>query len=214
MEELTEERAKKFNKVAAQRQVNLTIILENVHDPHNIGAVLRSCDSVGVHEIFVVHTDPRLTEERIALSKRTASGANKWVNVNYYRNLAKCMKEVRLRYDCILGTHLSSDAKDLYDLDLTQSIALFFGNERDGLTQEALAHLDGNFIIPQMGMVQSLNISVACAVSLYEAYRQRVKKDLYQDNTTSTPNEKKAMAHSYYLRHVNRASIEDVEAKD
>lgn len=204
MEGITDQRAAKFKQVAHQRQTNLTIILENVHDPHNISAVLRTADSVGVKEIFVVYTDPRLDREHLELNKRTSSGANKWVDVHFYTDLKACMTHVRKNYDHIFTTHLAEDSKSLYELDLTASIALFFGNERDGLSEEALSYTNGNFIIPQMGMVQSLNISVACAVCLYEAHRQRDIKGMYQEHTPSTDYQKKAMFHSYYLRHFNR----------
>ena len=86
---------------------------------------------------------------------------------------------MKSKYDKIYSTHLSKDAVSIYDLELTQSVALLFGNEHEGCTEEALSYSDGNFIIPQYGMVRSLNISVACAISLYEAQRQRLKAGRY-----------------------------------
>lgn len=80
---------------------------------------------------------------------------------------------LRSKYNKILTTSLSSDAVSLYALDLTQKVALVFGNEHSGVSEEIREMSDGNFVIPQIGMIQSLNISVACAVTLYEAFRQK-----------------------------------------
>ena len=208
---MTPERLAKFKKVVAQRQLNLTVILENVHDIHNIGAVLRTCDSVGVAEIFVLYTEPQLDEERLQLGKRSSSGARKWVDVNYYTDVEACFRHVRKKYKLVLGTHLSKDAKNLYDLDLTQSVALLFGNEHEGISEASLAHSDGNFIIPQMGMVQSLNISVACAVSLYEASRQRKEKGAYDGANPALKIAKNSILEKYIERHNSREDRNSVE---
>lgn len=172
--DLTDNRINRLRAVANKRQKDLTVILENVHNPHNIGAILRTCDSVGIHEIYIVYTDNRLSESKnIEPGKSSSTGANKWVNVHYYENIRTCFDAVKKKYKKILGTALSDDSKDLYDLDLKESMALLFGNESDGLSPLARELSDGNFLIPQVGFVKSLNISVACAVSIYEAYRQR-----------------------------------------
>ena len=89
-------------------------------------------------------------------------------------------------YNLILTTHLSSDAVSLYHVDFTKRIALVFGNERDGVSEDIRALADGNFIIPQVGIIQSLNISVACAVSLYEAFRQKNIAEHYNEQQLSS----------------------------
>lgn len=198
---MTPERHQKFEKVVAQRQYNLTVILENVHDPHNIGAVLRTCDSVGVHEIFVLYTDEVLTEENLVVGKKSSSGARKWVDVHYFTNVDECFKAVKKRYEKVYCTHLSKDSKNLYELNLSESVALLFGNEHDGVSEKALQYCDGNFLIPQMGMVKSLNISVACAVSLYEAARQRIEKGYYKENPSASEIQKKELMEEYIKRH-------------
>lgn len=179
---MTPERAAKFRRVASRRQPNLTVILENVHDPHNIGAVLRTCDSVGIKEIFVLYSEPQLNREHLELGKQSSSGARRWVDVHFYTNTKACFDHVKKNYQHIFSTHLSENAVSVYELDLCASVALLFGNERDGLSEEALGFSDGNFLIPQIGMVESLNISVACAVTLYEAFRQRKNEGYYKDN--------------------------------
>lgn len=202
---MTPEREAKFRRVVNARQANLTVILENVHDTHNIGAVLRTCDSVGIGEIYVLYTDPRLVNKnRVILGKRTSSGARKWVDVHFFTDTAACFEQVKNRYDKIYSTHLSADAVGLYELDLSQSVALLFGNEHEGVSKEALAYSDGNFLIPQVGMVESLNISVACAVTLYEAHRQRAAKGFYTDQPTRTEEEQQQLYEVYHERHEQR----------
>jgi tRNA (guanosine-2'-O-)-methyltransferase len=104
---------------------------------------------------------------------RSSSSAAKWLTVHQYENALECFSALRKSYSTILTTHLSSDAVDLYSVDFSKSIALIFGNEHSGVSDEIRALADGNFVIPQMGIIRSLNISVACAVSLYEAFRQK-----------------------------------------
>lgn len=177
---VTDERSEKIKRLVANRQETLTLILENVHDPHNLGAVLRTCDTVGIYEIYALYTkeSPETLEDMIG--HKSSSGSRKWVAVHFYDNVAECFAAVRSKYKRILGTHLSESAQDLYDLNLSEPTGLLFGNEHRGVSAEALSMLDGNFIIPQVGMVQSLNISVACAVTLYEARRQRHCKGMYK----------------------------------
>ena len=202
---MTEERLHKFKIAAQRRQPNLTVILENVHDPHNLGAVLRSCDSVGINEIFVLYTDPQLkNKKQIKLNKRTSSGARRWVDVHLYADPIACFNQVKKKYDVIYSTHLDEKPTSLYELDLTQSVALMFGNEKDGLSELSLSYSDGNFVIPQMGMVQSLNISVACAVSIYEALRQRNEAGMYTKNLPMTSTEQTALFEDFKQRQLTR----------
>lgn len=200
MNHMTPERTEKFEKVATRRQGNLTVLLENVHDAHNIGAVLRTCDSVGVQEIYILYTDPNLSDENIKLGKRSSAGARKWVDVHHYTDVEQCFTDLRKKYQKIYATHLSKDASSLHDLDLTESVVLLFGNEKDGVSEKTLQYVDGNFIIPQVGMVESLNISVACAVSLYEAFRQRNEKGFYTKNPTTSTTQKEEIMENYLAR--------------
>ena len=167
---MTNERREKIESVLSKRQNDLTVVLENVFDPHNISAVMRSCDAVGIQEIYVLNTKiPRHKK----WGPRSSSSAAKWLTVHQFENTNECFMQLRSRYSTILTTHLSSDAVSLYQLDLTKSVALVFGNEHSGVSEEIIQLADGNFMIPQVGMIRSLNISVACAVSLYEAFRQK-----------------------------------------
>jgi tRNA (guanosine-2'-O-)-methyltransferase len=179
---MTNERRQKIESVLFKRQSNLTVVLENISDPHNISAVMRSCDAVGVQEIYVLNTKIALHEKWGA---KSSSSANKWLTVHQYDDVTTCFNDLRKRFDKILTTHLSSDAVSLYEVDLTEKLALIFGNEHDGVSEEVRNLADGNFIIPQVGMIRSLNISVACAVSLYEAFRQKQVKGHYEQQNLS-----------------------------
>lgn len=173
---MTPERKEKIQRILSKRQPDLTLVFENVHDPHNIAAVMRTCDAVGVQDIYVLNPLP-IQRERFGM--KSSASAVGWLTIHYFDNVEECFKAVKTKYDKIVATHLGEQSVSLYELDLTQSIALVFGNEHSGVSEEALSYCDGNFIIPQVGMVQSLNISVACAVSLYEAFRQRNEKRFY-----------------------------------
>ncbi len=205
---MTPEREAFFKKVVAARQANLTVILENIRDMHNIGAVLRSCDAVGVCEIFVLQTEKDLHFSQLVLGKRTSAGTRKWVDVHYYQDIESCFQHVRSKYNKVWSTYLTGASQSLYELDLCDSVALLFGNEHSGITPETLAQSDGNFIIPQIGMARSLNISVACAVSLYEAYRQRSEKGFYTENPSIGPEQQQSMLEEYIRRHEEKESGE------
>jgi tRNA (guanosine-2'-O-)-methyltransferase len=167
---MTPERRARLLAVLNKRQSDLTVVLENVFDPHNISAVMRTCDAVGVQEVYVLNTKiPRHKK----FGARSSSSAAKWLSVYQFTEAEACFNALRQKYDRILTTHLSSDAVNLYDIDFTSRIALVFGNEHSGVSDEIRGMADGNFIIPQVGIIKSLNISVACAVTLYEAQRQK-----------------------------------------
>lgn len=167
---MTPERRDRLLSVLNKRQNDLTVVLENVFDPHNISAVMRTCDAVGIQEVYVLNTKiPRHKK----WGAKSSSSAAKWLTVHQFSDAAACFGVLRAKYSRILTTHLSPGASYLYDLDLTERVALVFGNEHSGVSDEIREMADGNFIIPQMGIIRSLNISVACAVTLYEAYRQK-----------------------------------------
>ncbi len=179
---MTPERHNRLSTVLSKRQPDLTVVLENVFDPHNISAVMRTCDAVGIQEVFVITTKmPRHKK----WGTRSSSSAAKWLTIHQFDQVEECVKAIRSRYTQILTTHLAQNSVSLYDLDLTQPTALVFGNEHGGLSDEILSAADGNFIIPQAGIIRSLNISVACAVSIYEAYRQKDKAGHYGEQRLS-----------------------------
>ncbi len=192
---MTPEREAKILHVLNRRQPDLAIVMENVNDPHNIFAVMRTCEAVGVQNIYVLNTV--VSNRYKHFGKKSSSSAAGWLTIHEYDDTDKCMKDIKARYGKIFATHLGVESHSLYDLNLTESVALVFGNEHAGVTDECLAYCDGNFIIPQVGMVQSLNISVACAVTLYEAFRQRQVAGFYNGELRLGPEEAKAVGEKW-----------------
>jgi tRNA (guanosine-2'-O-)-methyltransferase len=177
---MTPERRAKLENVLAKRQPNLTVVMENVMDPHNVSAVMRSCDAVGIQDIYVISNKaPRPRK----WGAKSSSSAAKWLTVHQFDSVQQCITELRKEYSTILTTHLSTEAMSLYSIDFTGSIALVFGNEHEGVSEEMRNLADGNFLIPQVGIIQSLNISVACAVSIYEAFRQKSNAGHYNQSS-------------------------------
>ena len=167
---MTPQRREKLISVLNKRQDDITIVLENVFDPHNISAVMRTCDAIGVQEVYVLNTKiPRHKK----WGAKSSSSAAKWLTIYQFDNAEECFSSLREKYSGILTTNLSSDALSLHSIDFTRSLALVFGNEHEGVSPEIRQMADGDFLIPQVGIIQSLNVSVACAITLYEAFRQK-----------------------------------------
>ncbi|MEY5130910.1 MAG: hypothetical protein RL734_977 [Bacteroidota bacterium] len=173
---LSEDRSQKIYACVSRRQPTLSIVLENVHDPHNVSAVLRSCDAVGVIDVHLVYHSGQSFPE---LGEKSSASARKWVLTHKHSSIDECYDYLRKEGKKILTTGMSNEARSLYTIDFTEPIAIVFGNEHAGVSEEAILKADGNMVIPQVGMIQSLNISVACAVTLYEAFRQRSLKGMY-----------------------------------
>jgi tRNA (guanosine-2'-O-)-methyltransferase len=170
---MSPERYKRIRHMLAQRQTDLTVCLENVHKPHNVSAVIRTCDAVGIHRVHTVNDDEN------AFTGDTAMGSQHWVKVSTHDDIAGALGELKAQGMQVLVTHVSDTAVDFRQLDYTRPTAVLFGQEKFGATEEALALADQDIVIPMVGMVQSLNVSVAAALVLYEAQRQRQQAGLY-----------------------------------
>jgi tRNA (guanosine-2'-O-)-methyltransferase len=177
----TTRRLERLRSAIEHMQPDLHLVLENVHDPHNVSAVLRTCDAVGVGTIHLVYT----YEEFPKIGRDSSASAWKWANLVHHTDIAECYAALRAAGCTIYATDLATDARNLYDLDLSGPVALVFGNEHRGLSPEASRLADGNLVIPMFGLIQSLNISVACAVTLYETMRQRRAAGLYDRSALS-----------------------------
>jgi tRNA (guanosine-2'-O-)-methyltransferase len=167
----SQHRREKILRVLAQRQPDLTVVMENIHDPHNVSAVLRSCDAVGIMQVELLYD----REKFPSIGRKSSSSASKWLTKRRHKSVDNCYKVLRAEGFKIYATLLGEKSRSLYELDLTQKVALVFGNEHRGVSEEAAAKADLSFHVPMHGMVQSLNVSVACAVCLYEAFRQRLR---------------------------------------
>jgi len=167
---MTDRRREKFERVIAARRPDLTVVMEDIHDPHNVSAMLRSADAVGVLRVHLVYARDAFPK----LGKKSSASATKWIARTRHASVRECYDALRADGFTICATHLGRRSVPLYELDLTKKVALVFGNEHRGVSDEAAGLADVNFQIPMIGMIESLNVSVACAVTLYEAFRQRL----------------------------------------
>ena len=161
-------RFERLRAVLDHRMADLTVLLEQVDKPHNLSAILRSCDAVGVLEAHAV-----CLKGRMPTFNTTAQGSQKWVPLHVHPDSATALAGLRQQGFRIYGTHLASDAVDYRDCDFTGPTAFVLGAEKWGLSAETAALVDQPIFIPMHGMVQSLNVSVATATLLFEALRQR-----------------------------------------
>lgn len=172
----TEKRLAKITRVLSSRQHSLTVVLENIHDPHNVSAIFRTCDAVGIPKVNLIYN----FESFPRIGKKSSASAFKWVEREKFKSVTDCYNDLRSSGFKVYASSLTEHSKNLYELDLTQKVALVLGNEHRGVSDEAAKLADDIFMIPQFGMVQSLNVSVAAAVIVYEAMRQRIKKKMYE----------------------------------
>ena len=172
----SDRRLARLDAVLRRRQPDLTVVMENIHDPHNVSAMLRSCDAAGVFEaqlLYNVDAFPRI-------GKKSSASAGKWVERRKFKTVSECYGTLRTEGFRIYATQLDERATSLYDLDLTKNVAFVFGNEHRGVSEEAAREADAIIQIPMVGMIQSLNVSVACAVVLFESLRQRLSRGDYE----------------------------------
>ena len=131
---MTPERTERLETVLSKRQPDLTVLLENVFDPHNISAVMRTCDAVGIQEIYILNH--KIPPHR-KWGAKSSSSAAKWLTIHQFTDVAECFEALRKNYQKIYTTHLSSDAVSLHELNLTESVALVFGNEHSGVVKKS-----------------------------------------------------------------------------
>lgn len=158
------------------RQPDLRVVLEGVTIAHNASAVIRTCDAAGVLYLDIVSPDPGA----VAFNRAISTRAERWVETRVYASLTECLRPLKEKGFRVAVTHLGKDALDYTELDYTKPLALVFGSESSGVSKEALGWADYKIKVPMLGMVQSLNLSVAVAVILYEAVRQRSKRGFYE----------------------------------
>ncbi|MGC9420996.1 MULTISPECIES: tRNA (guanosine(18)-2'-O)-methyltransferase TrmH [Vibrio] len=169
------ERYLRIQEVLKARQPDLTVCLEEVHKPNNVSAVIRTADAVGLHQIHAVWPS-----EPMRTLSHTSAGARNWVEVETHDSTQEAITHLKAQGMQILVTNLSEHAVDFRAIDYTQPTAIVVGSEKTGISHHALALADQDIVIPMVGMVQSLNVSVACALILYEAQRQRQQAGMYQ----------------------------------
>lgn len=172
---MTPERKARIEQIAACRQPDLTVFMERVHKPHNVAAVLRTCDAVGIMRAHVVPA-----EGGIPKLNHTSGGAQRWVELVRHQDTPGGLLELKEAGFRLYAAHFSDQAVDFREPDYTRPSAMVMGTEKFGVSDEALALIDQEIVIPMHGMAQSLNVSVATALILYEAQRQRQAAGMYQ----------------------------------
>ncbi len=205
---MTPERLAKMRAVLDRRQPDLTVLMERVHKPHNFSAILRSCDAVGVleaHAIPAKHGLPDLEgAEGLSLKGKTyndtSGSAAKWVGLNIHEDTATAIVHLKAKGFRVLAAHFSERAVDYREADYTRPTCILLGTEKWGVSAEAAELADGHIQIPMMGMVQSLNVSVAAAVILFEAQRQRLQAGFYSQPRLSPERYAEVLEH-WMTRH-------------
>ncbi|NOI82382.1 tRNA (guanosine(18)-2'-O)-methyltransferase TrmH [Vibrio tubiashii] len=177
------ERYNRIHEVLKARQADLTLCLEEVHKPNNVSAVIRTADATGIHKIHAVWPNEMRT------LSHTSAGARNWVDVETHDSIDEAITELKAQGMQVLVTNLSETAVDFRDIDYTKPTAIILGSEKVGASEQAKKLADQDIIVPMVGMVQSLNVSVASAVILYEAQRQREAVGMYDNEVSSVPEE-------------------------
>jgi len=173
MRKLSDHRMNKIKAVVAQRQSGLVVVLEDIHDPHNAAAILRTCDAFGIQRVvFIFEKEESYNPRRIG--KLSSSSANKWLTLDIYKSTEECLKNLKKEKFEIVATALTKNSQNLYEASLTgEKLALIIGNEHRGVSEAILKNSDRVIMLPMSGMVQSLNASVSAALFIYEIIRQR-----------------------------------------
>ena len=177
----TQERINKAKQVLSFRQPDLRVALEEVTNTHNASAVVRTCDAAGIMYVEIISS----AMEPFPVNRAISTRAEKWLKLNYYASATKCLKHLKDEGFTIVATHLGDDAIPYTSLDYTEPTLIVFGNESEGISEEALKLSDHIIKIPMVGMVQSLNLSVSVGIILYEAMKQRQDKGYYSGSRLS-----------------------------
>ena len=170
-------RFKRIKNVLGCRMKNLTVLVEDVNKPHNLSAILRTCDAAGVFEANFISK-----RNVVKTFNSTAQGSQKWVKLNNHENTIKAISDLKNKGFKLYGTTLNSESVDYRNFDYSQNTCFVLGAEKWGLSNELISMVDQSIFIPMRGMVQSLNVSVAASILLFEAIRQRKNKGILPSN--------------------------------
>jgi len=208
---LLPERRERIDRVVANRTRTLVVVLEAFCDPQNVNAVLRTCEGFGVQEVHVVE-GPMKPYDR---NKRISQNADKWLDVVRWTSTRACLETLKSRGFALYATHLGEGAGALGALSFAGQVALVFGNEGRGVSEEALALADARYAIPMRGFVKSLNVSVAAAVSLAHAVdRREVERGRHGDLDDAEAEELRKRFYALAVRQRARiAKAERVESR-
>lgn len=170
-------RFERIKSVLDCRMKNLTVLIEDVNKPHNLSAILRTCDAAGVFEANFISK-----RDLVRTFNSTAQGSQKWVKLNNHENVFTAISDLKNKGFKLYGTTLNSKSVDYRNFDYSQNTCFVLGAEKWGLSNELISMVDQSIFIPMRGMVQSLNVSVAASILLFEAVRQRKNKGILPAN--------------------------------
>lgn len=168
---ISDNRKKRLEHAAANRTEFIRLIVQDIHNPHNVSACLRSAEAFGVLNVDIVTLKEKFSPSTVA------RGASNWLNIERYVDIETCAKNVKASGFKIAAGFPDADAIPLDEIPIDEPITVLFGNEHDGVHKDWLQHIDYRFTIPMVGLVESLNISVCCAITLRELTR-RAKKEV------------------------------------
>ena len=172
------ERIEKLHSVLKNRQLDLKVILEDIHDPHNVNAIYRSCEAVGVMDVILLY----MKEEFPEIKFNSSGSACKWIDLHEFSNPNDIIPKLKEDGYQIYSLVLDENAKTIYDVDWNEPSVIIIGNEHNGVSKDSQELSTQNLYIPMEGVVESLNVSVATAVTLYEASRQRKLSGKYPND--------------------------------
>lgn len=162
-------RNERIQKVMDVRKSDLCLILENLSEELNISAILRTAEAFGVGKVCIIHPEGNKPK----IERGAAKGAVKWLDITFYTSISGCVKDLKIEKFQLIGALVDPDAKVLWEQDFSGKIAVVVGNEANGLSQEAQRLVDKNIYLPMLGLTESLNVSAAAAIFLYEVIRQK-----------------------------------------
>ena len=170
---MNEKRIQRINSVVSLRQRGIIVILEDIHDPHNAAAIMRTCDGLGIQEVYVIIEKEEYYNIK-KIGKVSSSSANKWLTFHIFRSTQECFRELKKQGYVVALTILNKEAEDASCAKLTdKKLALVIGNEHRGVSPVAQKLADRKLYLPMAGFVESFNVSVSAALFLYEIIRQR-----------------------------------------
>jgi tRNA (guanosine-2'-O-)-methyltransferase len=191
--QLTVERRQKIDRVVEERTFTPVVVLENIYDRGNASAVFRSAEAMGFGQVHMIELGEKFKE-----SQRTTAGADKWLEVKKWKSTRACIDFLKGQGKKIVVTHLDATSVPIDDVDFSQPTALVLGNEKEGVSREMIEAADHRVILPMKGFVQSFNISVAGALSLWHIMKDRERRLGRQGDMTEE--QKKILTALYYLR--------------
>ncbi|NOZ86023.1 MAG: RNA methyltransferase [Deltaproteobacteria bacterium] len=198
---LSERRKARIEEVLSKRTYNLTMVFEELHDPHNIAAVIRTAEAFGIQRVFIIPEK----DGKTGLSRKITRAADKWIDIRIQDSIVSCLSELKEQDFSILVSSLGPKAKSIREFSFKRRTAMVLGNEKNGVSKKAYAMADGVFVVPMLGFVESLNVSVAAGLALYHATMERAR--LLGKNGDLTEQEKAVLRRKWYRQSVKGADM-------